>query len=105
MLFAETAIARSEASNLKGGGRVPPPALPEDKAAGKRAAEPAARSAAVTAPPFPSRSADDKESQRLAAPPAQSLPPKTKPWPETVEALKQLFTEHRSIQAERWKPQ
>jgi hypothetical protein len=105
MVFAETTTSQREASNFIGRGRVPPPAVPENKAAGKPAAEPAGRSAAVIAPSFSSRSVGDKDSQRLAATPAQSLPPKTKPWSETVEALKQLFTEHRAIQAERWKPQ
>jgi hypothetical protein len=106
MVFAESTISpRGEPSNLKREGRLPPPAISEDKAAGKPASAPDGRGAAAIATPFSSQSAADNKSQLQAIKPAQPLPAETKPWFETVKAFKQLFVEHRAAQVERWKPQ
>jgi hypothetical protein len=105
MVFPETTIPQiEEPANLQGGEGVPPPAISEDKAAGKPASAPAGKDADVTAM-VSSPSAGDKDSQSQATGPAQPITAETKPWSETVKAFKQLSVEHRAVQAERWKPQ
>jgi hypothetical protein len=99
-----TISKRGEPTNLKMGGRIPPPALSEDKTPGQLTPASTGRGAAAIASSVSSQSAGYKEAQSRGARPAQPVQAENKPWSETVKAFKKLFTEQSASQADRWKP-
>jgi hypothetical protein len=100
-----TASKREEPSNLKGARRTPSASAFADKTSGNLGQAQANQGAAVVTPSSSSHSAAGRNSQFKAMRPAQPTPGETKPWPETVKALEQLFAQHRATEAEGWKPQ